>query len=329
MREVTVSAPGKVNLLLRCGEPTADGYHPLVTVFECLDVRDYVTVRTSRTPGIHVTNTVYCADGSIDQLLSDELDALPAQTHLSVRAAKALQPLAAMGPWAGTSSGLNIHVDKRIPIAGGMAGGSADAAATLLACNVLWELGLTAEQLEAVGRSLGADVPACLRGGTTLGLGRGDQLTSLPAPAQPHHWLMLTAHHGLSTPEVFRTLDSLGGPLQADGTRSWQPLPTMDEAALAPFSEKAEILAGALANDLFDPAATLRPELADVLHAARGAGALATLLSGSGPTCAALLATERDAGTVGNALRDNPHIATILPVSGPAQGARIEVNISG
>lgn len=327
MREVTASAPGKVNLLLLCGQPTEDGYHPLVTVFECLDVRDHVTVRTSRSPGIRVTNTVYRADGSIDQRLTNELDALPAQTHLAVRAAKALQPLAAMGPWAGTSAGLSIHVDKRIPIAGGMAGGSADAAATLVACNALWELGLSLEQLEAVGRTLGADVPACLRGGITLGVGRGDHLTSLPSPKQPHHWLMMTAHTGLSTPEVFRTLDALGGPLQADGTHAWKPLPDMDEAALAAFSAEASVLAGALANDLYAAAAQLRPELADVLDAARTAGAQAAILSGSGPTCAALLANENDAETVANALHTHPHIATILTVSGPAEGARIEANI--
>lgn len=329
MREVTVSAPGKVNLLLRCGQPTDDGYHPLVTVFESLDVRDYVTVRTSRTPGIRVTNTVYRMDGSIDQALTGELDALPAHTHLAVRAAKALQPLAAMGSWAGTSAGLNIHVEKHIPIAGGMAGGSADAAATLVACNELWELGLNTEQLEAVGRKLGADVPACLRGGITLGVGRGDHLTTLPSPKRPHHWLILTAHHGLSTPEVFRTLDALGGPRQADGSYSWSPLPDMDEVTLAPFSADAPILAGALENDLYEPAASLRSELTEVLTAAREAGAMAALLSGSGPTCAALLAKENDAETVANALRTHPHIATILQVSGPAEGARIETNISG
>lgn len=324
MREVTTSAPGKVNLLLRCGEPTADGYHPLVTVFECVDLREHVTVRTSRSPGIRVTTTAYRRDGSIDEELGRELDSLPGESHLAVRAAKALQPLAAMGPWKATSAGLTIHVDKHIPVAGGMAGGSADAAATLVACNELWELGLSADQLDAIGRTLGADVPACLHGGITLGVGRGDHLTDLPTPTTPHHWVMMTAHDGLSTPEVFRTLDSLGGPLTTSGQHAWTPLatPTLDD--LAPYWADSATLAGSLANDLHEAAAALRPELADIVHGAVTAGATAAILSGSGPTCAALVSSPEQAEHVAHAMRAHPDVAETFHVTGPADGARIE-----
>lgn len=324
MREVTASAPGKVNLSLRCGQPTPDGYHPLVTVFECLDVREYVAVRTSRSPGIRVTNTAYRPDGSVDHNLSEELDNLPSADHLAARAAKALQPLAAMGPWKATSAGLNIHVEKHIPVAGGMAGGSADAAATLVACNELWELGLSSEQLEAIGRSLGADVPACLRGGTTLGLGRGDHLTSLPTPSDPHHWVMMTAYEGLSTPEVFRALDQLGGPQGPSGRHAWVELNTPTPEELAPYSADSDTLAGSLVNDLYDAAVTLRPSLGTVLRAAREAGALAAILSGSGPTCAALARSEEHARELADTLGAHPDIASTLVTSGPAPGARIE-----
>lgn len=329
MREVTASAPGKVNLLLRCGAPTDDGYHPLVTIFECLDVREYVTVRTSRSPGVRVTTTVHLPDGSIDEALGAELDALPGDSHLAVRAAKALQPLAAMGPWASTSAGLNITVEKHIPVAGGMAGGSADAAAALVACNELWQIGLNTDQLEAIARTLGADVPACLRGGITLGTGRGDHLRSLPEPAEPHHWVMITFAQGLSTPEVFGALDALGGPLGKDGTHAWGELDEPQDTECALYSGGPRELAAVLDNDLYCAARTLRPELERALDAACQAGALAALLSGSGPTCAALAENEAHAHALADTLTSHPLraegvIKDLHVVSGPAPGARIE-----
>ena len=179
MREVRASAPGKVNLTLRVGAPTPDGYHPLVTVFEALNLRENVTVRTSKTPGVRVETIAYLPDGSVDEATTRAMADVDPATHLAVRAARVLQRLAAAGPWASTAAGLSIRVDKRVPVAGGMAGGSADAAAALVACNELWELGLGSEQLQAIGRSLGADVPACLAGGIALGTGRGDHMSVL------------------------------------------------------------------------------------------------------------------------------------------------------
>jgi len=220
MREVRASAPGKVNLTLRVGAPTPDGYHPLVTVFEALDLRETVTVRTSKTPGVRVETVAYLPDGSVDEATTRAMADLDPQAHLAVRAARVLQRLAAAGPWASTAAGLSIRVDKRVPVAGGMAGGSADAAAALVACNELWELGLGAEQLQAIGRSLGADVPACMAGGIALGTGRGDHMSVLREGDEAgagRHWVMLLAREGLSTPSVFREFDRLppaGGALR-------------------------------------------------------------------------------------------------------------------
>ena len=322
MREVRASAPGKVNLTLRVGAPTPDGYHPLVTVFEALNLRETVTVRTSKTPGVRVETIAYLPDGSVDEATTRAMMDVDPATHLAVRAARVLQRLAAAGPWASTAAGLSIRVDKRVPVAGGMAGGSADAAAALVACNELWDLGLGDEQLHAIGRSLGADVPACLAGGIALGTGRGDHMSVLregdEAGAEyQHHWVMLLAHEGLSTPSVFREfdrVDAAGAPALAD--------PTPEE--ITALCGGPEELRHCLVNDLQAPALRLRPELAETIGAARDAGALAVTLSGSGPTVAALARDAEHARTLAATLSDAPTVARAIPTHGPACGARIE-----
>ena len=322
MREVRASAPGKVNLTLRVGAPTPDGYHPLVTVFEALNLRETVTVRTSKTPGVRVETVAYLPDGSVDEATTRAMADVDPATHLAVRAARVLQRLAAAGPWASTAAGLSIRVDKRVPVAGGMAGGSADAAAALVACNELWDLGLGDEQLHAIGRSLGADVPACLAGGIALGTGRGDHMSVLregdEAGAEyQHHWVMLLAHEGLSTPSVFREfdrVDAAGAPALAE--------PTPEEVAA--LCGGPEELSHCLVNDLQAPALRLRAELAETIGAARDAGALAVTLSGSGPTVAALARDAEHARTLAATLSDAPTVARAIPTHGPACGARIE-----
>ena len=322
MREVRASAPGKVNLTLRVGAPTSDGYHPLVTVFEALNLRETVTVRTSKTPGVRVETIAYLPDGSVDEATTRAMADVDPATHLAVRAARVLQRLAAAGPWASTAAGLSIRVDKRVPVAGGMAGGSADAAAALVACNELWDLGLGDEQLHAIGRSLGADVPACLAGGIALGTGRGDHMSVLregdEAGAEyQHHWVMLLAHEGLSTPSVFREfdrVDAAGAPALAE--------PTPEEVAA--LCGEPEELSHCLVNDLQAPALRLRPELADTIASAKEAGALAVTLSGSGPTVAALARDAEHARALAATLSDAPTVARAIPTHGPACGARIE-----
>ena len=319
MREVRASAPGKVNLTLRVGAPTPDGYHPLVTVFEALNLRETVTVRTSKTPGVRVETIAYLPDGSVDEATTRAMAGVDLATHLAVRAARVLQRLAAAGPWASTAAGLSIRVDKRVPVAGGMAGGSADAAATLVACNELWELGLGDEQLQAIGRSLGADVPACLAGGIALGTGRGDHMSVLREGDEEgqHHWVMLLSHEGLSTPEVFREfdrVDAAGAPALAE--------PTPEEVAA--LCGGPEELRHCLVNDLQAPALRLRAELADTIASAEDAGALAVTLSGSGPTVAALARDAEHAHALAATLSDAPTVARAIPTHGPACGARIE-----
>ena len=321
MREVRASAPGKVNLTLRVGPPNPDGYHPLVTVFEALSLRETVTVRTTKTPGVRVETTAYLPDGSVDEATTAAMADLDPGSHLAVRAARILQRLAAAGPWASTAAGVSIRVDKRVPVAGGMAGGSADAAAALVACNQLWDLGLGADQLQAIGRSLGADVPACLVGGIALGTGRGDRMRVLAdgeaGDASAHHWVMLLAHEGLSTPEVFREFDRVDA---ACAPGLVEPTPGETRA----LRSGPEELSQRLVNDLQAPALRLRPELARTMEAARRAGALAVTLSGSGPTVAALARDAEHAHDLARALEAEGTVARAMCASGPAHGAVVE-----
>lgn len=316
MREAQASAPGKVNMLLRVGAPEKDGYHPLISVFEALDLRETVTVTTARTPGIAVSTTVYTPEGEVDGQASAMMNELDPHRHLAARAARTLQRLAQSGPWASTAAGVRIHVDKRVPIAGGMAGGSADAAAALVACNELWELGLDADQLQAVGRTLGADVPACLVGGIALGTGHGDHMQVLDSEHE-HLWVCATAHEGLSTPEVFRRRDEMG---------EWAELTRPDEQTLAALTASAREAAPYLHNDLAAAAFTLRPELADTIEIGRESGALAVILSGSGPTVAALVADERAADSVAAAWREADQVDRVITTRGPAHGSVASAN---
>lgn len=318
MREVTASAPGKVNLVLRAGAPTADGYHPLATVFEALDLRETVTVRTTRTPGTTVETVAHLPGGGIDRATTELMRAVPARSHLAVRAARAMQRLAAAGPWASTAAGLAIRVDKRVPVAGGMAGGSADAAATLVACNELWGLGLGPDRLERIGRALGADVPACLTGGIALGTGRGDHMAPLECPGTRHHWVIALAHEGLSTAEVFAEFDRA-----AQGAPAPAPAAPTDEE-LADLTGPARLAGPRLVNDLTAAALSLRPELGGTLNAARAAGALAAIVSGSGPTVAALASSPDHADEIAERLAAAPAVARVLTATGPAPGARVD-----
>ena len=276
-------------------------------------------MRTSKTPGVRVETIAYLPDGSVDAATTRAMEDGDPATHRAVRAARVLQRLAAAGPWASTAAGLSIRVDKRVPVAGGMAGGSADAAAALVACNELWDLGLGDEQLHAIGRSLGADVPACLAGGIALGTGRGDHMSVLREGDEEgqHHWVMLLSREGLSTPEVFREFDRVDA---ADAPALAEPTPE-EVAALCAGPEE---LRHCLVNDLQAPALRLRAELAETIGTARDAGALAVTLSGSGPTVAALARDAEHARALAAALSDAPTVARAIPTHGPACGARIE-----
>ncbi|MFG3659663.1 4-(cytidine 5'-diphospho)-2-C-methyl-D-erythritol kinase [Streptomyces sp. NPDC047706] len=294
---VTVRVPAKVNVQLAVGAARPDGYHDLANVFLAVGLYDEVTVTAS--DELRVT----CEGPDAAQVPLD-------RTNLAARAAQALAVR------YGRSSGVHIHIAKDIPVAGGMAGGSADGAGALLACDALWGTGASREELLDICAELGSDVPFSLVGGAALGTGRGEELTPLEVGGT-FHWVFAMADRGLSTPAVFREFDRL-----AEGTDVPEPVVSQDLlGALAKGDPDA--LAAAVSNDLQPAALSLFPALAGTLAAGRAAGALAALVSGSGPTTAFLARDPRSAAKVAAALSASGTCRTARTASGPAPGATV------
>ncbi|PYI68380.1 4-(cytidine 5'-diphospho)-2-C-methyl-D-erythritol kinase [Arthrobacter livingstonensis] len=273
-KHVRVQAPGKINASFRVGPLRDDGYHTVASTY--LAVSLYEEVQATAKPGTPPSDvTVSISPGS--SLAPELLAGIPLDgRNLAVRAALLVADISE------NACGVHLEISKHVPIAGGMGGGSADAAAALVACDALWHTGLSREELSLLGAELGADVPFALLGGAAVGLGVGDRLTSALAP-EPLHWVLVQSDFGLSTPVVYGTLDSLRAgedPVEPDQVdpRILAALRAADPALLAPCLE----------NDLQRAAVHLAPGLADVLDAGTRLGALATLVSGSGPTVAML-----------------------------------------
>ncbi len=294
---VTVRVPGKVNLYLAVGDRRDDGYHELTTVFHAVSLLDEVTVRNSNALSVEVTG--------------EGADTLPAdERNLAWQAAELL------AEHVGRSPDVEIAIEKSIPVAGGMAGGSADAAAVLVAMNNLWELGVPRRDLHALAARLGSDVPFALHGGTALGTGRGEELATVLARTT-FHWVLAFSAGGLSTAAVFAEIDRLrnGG----EPPRLAEPEPLLAALAAGDPNELAPLLG----NDLHAAAVSLDPDLRRTLRAGVEAGALAGIVSGSGPTCAFLCSTSASAVDVGTRLAGAGVCRTVRVASGPVQGARV------
>jgi 4-diphosphocytidyl-2-C-methyl-D-erythritol kinase len=294
---VTVRAPAKINLHLTVGPLRPDGYHELTTVFHAVGLYDELTVRE--------------ADALSLVVQGETAQGVPTDgSNLAVRAVQLLADEAGREP----TVALLLH--KGIPVAGGCAGGSADAAAALVACDVLWGLGLSKDELAVLAARLGSDVPFALHGGTALGTGRGEQLTPVLG-AGSYAWVLALPDEGLSTPAVYGELDRL-----------------REEGPLTVVSDPAEVLAAlrggspmalgkALCNDLQPAALSLRPDLARILEAGTQLGALGALVSGSGPTVAFLARDEGHATALATALPDESLCHAVRVASGPVPGARV------
>ncbi len=294
---VTVRVPGKVNLHLAVGDRREDGFHELTTVFQAVSLVDEVTVRN--------------ADVLSLELVGEGADELPTDDrNLAWRAAERL------AEHVGRAPDVSIMIDKSIPVAGGMAGGSADAAAVLVAMNSLWELALPRRDLRMLAAQLGSDVPFALHGGTALGTGRGEELATVLS-RNTFHWVLAFADSGLSTPAVFSELDRLRE--DGDPPRLAEPGPVL--AALA--AGDPEQLAPLLGNEMQAAAVSLEPPLRRALRAGVDAGALAGIVSGSGPTCAFLCASAAAAVDVGTQLSGAGVCRTVRVASGPVPGARV------
>ncbi len=300
---VAAHAPAKVNVSLAVGPLREDGFHPLHTVYLAVSLLDTVTVRPADRLSVTVTGE---GAGGPDPVPTD-------RRNLVWRAAELL------AEHAGVPAGAAIAVHKTIPAAAGLAGGSADAAAALVALDALWGTHATRGDLTGLAARLGSDVPFGLAGGVALGTGHGEQLTPVLARRR-WYWVLGIAEVGLSTTAVYAELDRLraAGRLP-DGTATPESGPVLAALRSGPTSA----LAAALGNDLQAPALSLRPALRRALRAATGAGAAAALVSGSGPTVAALADDEDAALRLAAVLAGEGVFRTVRVVHGPVPGARL------
>jgi len=290
-------APAKVNLHLTVGALGDDGYHDLTTVFHAVGLWDELTVTRAARMTVEVRG-----EGAAE---------VPAgRGNLAVRAVELL------AGQTGNDPCVALRIDKGIPVAGGCAGGSADAAAALVACDALWGTGMSPDQLAALGACLGSDVPFALRGGTALGTGRGERLTPVLGQGT-YAWVLGLADGGLSTPAVYAELDRLRatGPVTVVG----DPVGTL--AALRGGDPVA--LGRALANDLQAAAVALRPPLRRLLATGCELGALGGVVSGSGPTVALLVRDGEHAAALAASLSAEGVCRSVRVAAGPVRGAHV------
>lgn len=299
MSSVTVRVPAKVNLQLSVGPLRRDGFHGLATVFQAVSLSDEVIARSRERGGIALT-----VSGEGEGTLP--LDA----GNLAYRAAELLASRAGIEP------AVDLHIHKSIPIAGGMAGGSADAAGALLACDALWRLATPRDQLLDIAAELGSDVPFSLHGGTAIGTGRGERLTSVLSRGT-YHWVFALADRGLSTPGVYAECDR-----QREGRAVPEPY-VSDNLMHAVRLGDPILLGKALHNDLQPAALALRPALEQVLEMGEDYGALGGVVSGSGPTCAFLARDEEHSLDIAVALTASGVCRSVRRATGPVVGARI------
>jgi 4-diphosphocytidyl-2-C-methyl-D-erythritol kinase len=300
LNSVTVKVPAKVNLQLSVGPRESDGYHNLVTVFQAVSIFDEVTLTKSH-EGSGVTIAV----------TGDQTHGVPEDgSNLAVKAvelfAKKFNFIA----------DVHIEVKKSIPVAGGMAGGSADAAATLVGLDALFKLEATREELLAMGAELGSDVPFMISGGTAIGTGRGDQLTAALSRGT-YHWVFALSTVGLSTPAVYSECDRMRAEREiAD--------PKVSDALMQALLTADPVAVGqSLVNDLQLAACSLRPALSLILEVGRDYGALGAIVSGSGPTVAFLVGDEEAGLDLAVALTASGVVGSVARATGPVPGVRI------
>lgn len=293
-----VRVPGKINLQLSVGPLQSDGYHGLATVFQAVSLYDEITISRSDSEGIRISS-----EGRHEFLpLNSE--------NLAYKAAEIMMKEFEL------ESGLNLTIKKEIPIAGGMAGGSADAGATIVGIDHLFSLGLKRDAMEQIGARLGADVPFTISGGTAIGTGRGDQITPVLSRGS-YNWVLALSSAGLSTPAVFKECDRL-----REGLEVSQPH-ISDKLMHALSSGDSKSLGAALVNDLQSAACSLKPALRLILDVGMDYGALGGLVSGSGPTVAFLAENEDHALDLVVALTSSGVVGNVVRVSGPVPGARV------
>lgn len=298
-------APAKINLGLRVGRLRPDGYHPLATVYQAIGLYDEVKARPA-------------ARGSLSVNVTGEgHDVVPLDaTNLAVQAA------ALLAKRFEVDTGVALSLYKTIPVAGGLAGGSADAAGALVACDALWGTNASREDLASLAVELGSDVPFCLAGGIAVGTGRGEELSSVLARGS-YEWVLAFAETGLPTPQVYAEFDRLS----VAGTQLESHAPTgpdVHEPLMAALRSGDPYAVGlALHNDLQPPALRLRPALRHTLALGEELKALGSIVSGSGPTCLFLASDSDHAVDIAVALAGSGTCRLVQRASGPVHGPRL------
>jgi 4-diphosphocytidyl-2-C-methyl-D-erythritol kinase len=306
---ISVSAPGKINIFFKVGALQENGFHEVLSVYQALDLRETVTVSAADSWQVSVSGA----------LSAEQIAAVPTgEENLVVRAAKSIAELAGLD----NPHPVNFEITKNVPVAGGMGGGSADAAAALLAVDELWCTGIDGEALLHKAAELGADIPFALIGGTAIGVGKGDDLEPIDDVNQLH-WVLVPMDAGLSTPRVYAKLDEIRAARGEDPELVATLSQPRELISALQFGDAREV-AKYLHNDLQEAAVALMPELSITMHAGLAAGALAAMVSGSGPTVAMLAESAAAAESLANHLAFEGYIA--IPTHGPAKGTLMESN---
>lgn len=303
--KITVRAPAKINLTLRVGATMPEGFHALATIYQAIGLWEDVSVEDQPDWSVHLRGPHADGDIPVDH------------TNLAWRAGVALCRHHGL-----TGRAARIEILKGVPVAGGMAGGSADAAATMVALDRLWDLGTGDDEMIAVAATLGSDVPFALMGGTAAGTGRGELVSQLPDNGD-WWWVALPHETGLSTPAVYREFDVVRE--EANAGDPWGPYPAQPQvspvARAALVAGDPGLLGEAMGNDLEEPALRLRPELASTFRIAREVGAVRAMLSGSGPTVLLLANDAAHAHALHVALQLRGITSYVAP--GPVAGAHV------
>jgi 4-diphosphocytidyl-2-C-methyl-D-erythritol kinase len=300
--KVRTRAPGKINVYLSVGALQPDGYHDVATAYQAVSLYEDVTAEHADDFSVRFTGPIDTADVPVDD------------SNLALRAARMVAEV------AGYTGGVRLTIEKQVPVAGGMGGGSADAAATLLAVDTLWGTALGRDELLRIAAELGADVPFAFAGGTAIGTGRGDELSPALAKGQ-FHWVLVLSDYGLSTPAVYTALDEHRDRYRTD-IAPVHDMPYVEANVLQAIrAGDPELLAECLHNDLQAPAMRLQPDLAATLELGERAGALAGIVSGSGPTVAFLVSDADAALDVQVSLTASG--LTVVRATGPVHGARV------
>ena len=300
IKSVTVRVPAKVNLQLSVGPRESDGYHQLVTVFQAISIFDEVTVKIGEQgTGINLT------------VSGDQIHGVPTDsTNLVVKAIELIADKFEL------DIDVSVDVKKSIPVAGGMAGGSADAAAAIVAIDELYSIEMTREEMHSIAAELGSDVPFLLSGGTAIGQGRGDQLTAALSRGT-YHWVLALSSVGLSTPAVYSECDRLRQGLDISDPQISDAL--MQALLTADPSNVGKLLV----NDLQPAACSLRPALRLILDVGQEYGALGAIVSGSGPTVAFLVSDEEHGLDLAVALSASGVVGSVTRAFGPVHGAKV------